>query len=332
MFISIIIPTKNRIFMLKDTIDSLTSQTLDKDNYEILIIDQSTDNKTRDLVGSLGEEKNINIKYFYNTIPGLHSSRNIGAKLAKGDVLFFTDDDIIANRYYLEVISEGFGNDNDIAIMTGKIVPLYEGDVPEWIDFFWQDYKSGKYIWQISLLDLGDESIEINPDLVFGCNYIIRRDLFIKYKGTNPDAFSKDLIKYSGSSEIALSYKIRDAGLKIIYEPELLIQHKVKNERLTKRYFYERNYFEGIKKSYFDIRKTGKRLPLKQMIRDKYILVKNIFIIMFKFYSRPHRINFISYLYSFKGRAKHKWWVLRDKRLFEYILRDNYFEKGKEFI
>jgi len=332
MFISIIIPTKNRASVLGKAIGSLINQTVNKDGYEILIMDQSTNDDTKDLVNKINKEKDIDIKYFYNKVPGLHSSRNIGARLVKGAILFFTDDDIIANKDYLKVILDSFRDDKDIAIMAGKIIPSYEGDVPGWIESFWQDYQGGKYIWQISLLDLGEKTIEISPDLVFGCNYIVRRDLFIKYKGTNPDIFSRNLMKYSGSSEIALSYKIRDAGLKIIYEPKLTMQHIVTEERLTKKYFYERNYIEGIKKSYFDIRKTKKKLPLKQILRDFYLLFKSTIIIIFKFGSLVHRIKYISYLYSFKGRIKHKWWVLKDKRLFEYILRDNYFDEGKEFI
>jgi len=332
MFLSIIIPTRNRLLTLVGTVNSLLNQSLDKKKYEILIVDQSTNQDTKEFISLKKNTSDYKIKYIYNNIPGLHSSRNIGAKKAIGDVLIFTDDDVCIDYNYLEIVFNSFKDSLSIAIMTGKILPIYKGKLPEWINYFWENYNNGKYIWQISLLDLGNEKKEISPNLIFGCNYIIRRDLYVKFKGTNPDAFPKELIKYSGNSEIALSYKINESGLKIVYNPDLVIYHIVSKEKLTEKYFYDRNYFEGIKKSYDDIRKTRKRIPLKQTIRDFFLVFKSVLIFVFKFYSKADRVKLKCNLNSFKGKVMHKWWVLRDRKLFEYIIRDNYFDDGKEFI
>lgn len=333
MLLSVIIPTKNRVNSLKNAIKSLLEQSLDKKYYEIVIMDQSTNSKTREFINKLVIGSNCEIRYIYNKIPGLHSSRNIGAKNARGDVIIFTDDDIIADKDYLKVIRNSFIDDPYITLMTGKVLPIYKVDeVPKWVDFFWADDRWGKYIWEISLLDLGDEYKEVSPNLIFGCNYIVRKNIFYKYKGTNPDAFPMEMIKYSGNSETALGYKIRKDGLKIVYNPNIIIKHLVTKERLTPEYFYNRNYFEGIKNSYTDIRKTRKKLPIKQILRDFYILFRNIFIIILKFYHKPNRINFVCSLCRFKGKFQHKIWLLKDKELFQYILRDNYFDDGKEFL
>ena len=53
MHITVIIPTRNRVSTLENTIDSLLEQTLDKSNYEILIMDQSTNHETRDFINNL---------------------------------------------------------------------------------------------------------------------------------------------------------------------------------------------------------------------------------------------------------------------------------------
>jgi len=333
IFISVIIPTKDRQRLLKNAIDSLLDQSLDKEHYEIVIIDQSSGNKTKEYINRLTHLKDHKIRYIYNKIQGLHSSRNIGAKKAIGEILVFTDDDIIADKDYLKAIYNSFKSDPTIALMTGKVLPTYESSkIPDWLGFFWAAEGKGKYIWEISLIDLGDDFAKISPNYIFGCNYIIRRDLFIKYKGTNPDAFQKSMIKYSGNSETALGYKIEKGGLKIIYNPNIIIKHLVTKERITPKYFYGRNYFEGIKNSYTDIRKTKKKLPTKQLLRDFYLIFKNLIIIIFKFYSKANRINFICSLNRFKGKMKHKWWVLKDNKLYEYIMRDNYFDNGKEFL
>lgn len=333
MFLSVIIPTKNRVNSLKNAIKSLLDQSLDKKYYEIVVMDQSTNSKTREFINKLVIGNNCKIRYIYNKILGLHSNRNIGAKKARGSILVFVDDDIIADKNYLRAIYDSFLNDPDIALMTGRVIPLYKvSKVPEWINFFWNYDNNGKYLLELGLLDLGCKYKEISPDLAFGGNCMVRKNIFYKYKGTNPDAFPMEMIKYSGNSETALGYKIRKDRLKIVYNPNITIKHLVTKERLTPEYFYNRNYFEGIKNSYTDIRKTRKKLPIKQILRDFYILFRNIFIIILKFYLKPNRINFVCSLYRFKGKFQHKIWVLKDKELFQYILRDNYFDDGKEFL
>ncbi|MBE3092222.1 MAG: glycosyltransferase [Actinobacteria bacterium] len=333
MLFSVIIPTKNRIKTLKGTVISLLDQSLDKKFFEIIVMDQSKDSKVKEFIDELEETKTFKIRYIHNNIPGSHSNRNIGVKKAKGDIIIFVDDDIIADKDYLKAIYDSFINDSDIALMTGKILPLYEEDeVPEWVNFFWPDNNWGKYIWEISLLDAGDKYKDISPNLIFGCNFIIRKDIFLRYKGMYPDIFPKGMLKYNGSGETLLAYKIKKDGLKIVYNPAVILNHVVSKERLTPQYFYNRNYIMGIQQSYDDVRKTARKIPLKQVLRDFYLLFKNVLIIIFKFYDKPNRINFICNMYRFKGKMQHKWWVIRDKKLFEYILRDNYLDDGMEFL
>ena len=88
----------------------------------------------------------------------------------------------------------------------------------------------------------------------------------------------------------------------------------------------------GIQHSYDDVRKTAKRAPLKQILRDIYFMLKDIFFITFKFYNKINRIKFRCNWNKFKGQMHHKWWVIKDRELFEFIIRDNYFDDGMEFL
>ena len=332
LFLSVIILTKDRLEVLKGAVDSLLNQSLEKKYYEIIVMDQSIDLKSREYIDRLDASEKANIIYIYNKIQGSHSSRNIGVKKANGNVIVFVDDDIVADKNYLKCIYDSFILDPDIALLTGKVLPRYDTrDVPDWLDSFWIEDRWGRYIWEISLLDLGDEYKEIAPNLVFGCSYIVKKDIYFKYKGTHPDIFSKEFIKYTGSGETLLACKAYKHRGKIVYNPKVIMNHIVPRERLTPDYFYYRNYIEGIKNSYDDVRKTGKKLPPKQILRDFYILFKNIFKIFIRFYSKSYRISFICALNRFKGKMQHKLWVLRDRKLFEFILRENYFDDDKIF-
>ena len=88
--VSIIIPTFNGLPWLEEAINSIINQTYDY--YEIIIIDDGSNDDTRSFVKNNYYEK---VKYFYQNNEGLSSARNFGLKVAKGDYIQFLDSDDI---------------------------------------------------------------------------------------------------------------------------------------------------------------------------------------------------------------------------------------------
>lgn len=87
--ISVIIPTYNRVGLLGRSIQSVLSQTYT--NLELLIIDDCSDDNTGEFVKGLSDER---IRYHRNEHNmGLAGAKNVGASLAKGELLAFQDDD-----------------------------------------------------------------------------------------------------------------------------------------------------------------------------------------------------------------------------------------------
>lgn len=335
MLLSVIIPTANNLSFLKNTVKSLEEQSLDKNFFEVLIMDESSNNLTFNFVDDFKRKSDLNLKYYYHNLPGLHVGRNEGARKASGDILIFLDDDILASQDYLKNIYECLENDDKIVLMTGKILPKFEIDlVPEWIQYFWKEEGNIKYLWELSLLDAGNKIREISSNFVFGCNFIIKKDIFISLKGSYPDIFSKEFIKYSGAGETLLANEVEKKGYKIIYYPDALIYHVSGEKRLNKEYFFKRHFIMGIQHSYQDIRISSKKIPVKKILKDFFVFFRSLFLflILIKFVKLHERIKLVCNLYYLKGKLQHKFWVLKDNELFDYILRDNYFDEGKEFI
>lgn len=87
--ISVIIPTYNRAHLLGRSIQSVLSQTYE--NLELLIIDDCSGDNTGEFVKGLSDER---IRYHRNDHNmGLAGAKNVGASLAKGELLAFQDDD-----------------------------------------------------------------------------------------------------------------------------------------------------------------------------------------------------------------------------------------------
>lgn len=124
--ISVIIPTYGRPERIKRAIESIISQTVDKSEYEIIVID---DNGKRSNFQKETEKeleifiKNKQIIYLKNEKNmGANKSRNKGVEIAQGKYIAFLDDDDIFYKNKLEVISEIIKeNENISLIYSGRV-------------------------------------------------------------------------------------------------------------------------------------------------------------------------------------------------------------------
>jgi glycosyltransferase involved in cell wall biosynthesis len=88
--VTIIIPTKNRLSLLKNALKSVYEQSYQ--NTEIIVIDVCSDDGTADFLKE--ETKRKGIKVYTSKVPVLAgAARNIGIKEATGDLVAFLDDD-----------------------------------------------------------------------------------------------------------------------------------------------------------------------------------------------------------------------------------------------
>lgn len=94
---SIIIPTYNRDDSLPKVLSKLLSQEdmLRDNNVEILVVDDGSTDRTREIADEFAEKFSLNFRYFHQENTGSASARNLGIKEAQGEILLFLDCDII---------------------------------------------------------------------------------------------------------------------------------------------------------------------------------------------------------------------------------------------
>ena len=98
--ISVIIPTFNRTALLKSCLESLACQTLEKNLYEIVVIDDGSTDATREICESVSRQ--MRLQYFRIDNPGISAAKNLGVFASRASVLFFFDDDDFADRSLLQ--------------------------------------------------------------------------------------------------------------------------------------------------------------------------------------------------------------------------------------
>jgi len=97
--ISVIVPTLNRSDEIRDFIATLKSQTKLPD--ELIVVDAGEPSELEQELQALLHESNIDLVYA-RSIAGTSLQRNVAIAKAKGDILFFFDDDILLEPDYIE--------------------------------------------------------------------------------------------------------------------------------------------------------------------------------------------------------------------------------------
>lgn len=337
---SIIIPTFNRADQLFRCLKSLVALDFAGNEFEIIVVDNGSTDNTKEVVeGYIKEYPQHTIRYFFDDIPGLLTGRHRGAKEAKSEILVFVDDDIHADKDWLTAIVDNFNRYPDVHLIGGKCLPKYEIAPPKWLNYFWQSCTDGgKMLGELSLCDFGDKEKFINPLLVWGLNYSIRKTSFHELGGFNPDTVPVNYQSFQGDGESGLSFKAISKGYKALYQPKAFVYHEVPADRMTIGYFDKRYFFQGICNSYTDIRRNKGMTPIEPQKTFKN-RIKNILRPIYqKVFPKPNAsiqtiTNFEKEMLITRFRAMeragynfHQEMASKNSVVLNWVLKENYFD------
>lgn len=119
--ISVVIPTYNREDLLEYTLHSLVEQSLSRDLFEVVIVDDGSASRNENVVNKYSDR--LNIKYFWQPDKGfrLSKARNIGIAIAEGDYIVFIDTGILLGTKTLEVHLQTHQNSTYPVVVIGYV-------------------------------------------------------------------------------------------------------------------------------------------------------------------------------------------------------------------
>jgi len=238
--VSIIIPTKNNVKILKRCIDSITKKTNYK-NFEIIIINNSDD---------LDTIKNSIQSISYNLIsyPGnfnFSKINNLAVKQSSGDLLLFLNDDtkILEPNWLDELI--GIILQKDVGIVGPKLI-LSDGTIQHaGIAFLKTGSGFHPFMRQMENSDSYHGLVNSIRDCsaVTGACFMIKREIFDQIEG-----FDDQFDVYYGDTD--LCFKVIKAGYRVVYTPFTKLLHEgsltIRNSNIS--HFDVENHLAFLKK------------------------------------------------------------------------------------
>jgi len=217
MKISVIIPTcDGREKEIKKLITSLLK--LRKDIFEIIVVIDKSEETRKYLTNLRKRYKMIKI-LFSKERRGRCKAKNEGAKIAKGNILTFLDDDVvIRDKKYFKLLLEDFKN-YKIAAVAGREIKSGEKSLIKRLV-----YNKVGIINSLGEVTSNFDIFLEKPIVVQalpGCNFSVRKDVF-KLAGGFDETYD---IGTAYREETDLQIRIRKLGFSLLFDPRISVQH-----------------------------------------------------------------------------------------------------------
>ncbi len=238
LLLSVIICTYNRSELLSQALESLVCQTLEKKNYEIIVVNNGSTDNTSDVVWSFQRRyKNHIINLVKEKRLGLGIARNTGLLSAKGKFVTFLDDDAKADLNWLESALKIFGSIKpDPLVIGGPIIPFYSGQKPKWFsDLYEADFK-------------GNKSRYLHKGESFsGSNMFVCRSTLLRFGGFEEAVGMKGKILSVGEETgfFERVWEKEESGEIFYYSPSLRVYHLVPPSKTRVSYRLKRYFASG---------------------------------------------------------------------------------------
>lgn len=237
MNVSVVLGTFNRAGSLSITLESFSALVVPRDlSWELLVVDNNSTDATRQIVERFAATNNFPVRYIFEKRQGRSAALNAGIAEAKGEIIAFTDDDVLLHPEWLSTLKRIF-DEFGCAAFAGKVVPVWNHPKPDWLEMDGQ--------FAVVNYDLGDELKEIRiPPL--GANSAFRKDIFKKYGLFRLDLGVNGEKHTITCDDTEFGERLIRANEKILYCPSAVIYHPVDPNRTTKAYFLSWYYYNGV--------------------------------------------------------------------------------------
>ncbi|MDZ7630059.1 MAG: glycosyltransferase family A protein [Gemmatimonadaceae bacterium] len=215
MKISVIICTRDREETIGQALESVAQ--CEYDRFDIHVMDQSTRPATRECVEALAArfKGTVPIHYHHLDKAGLSRASNAGTRVSDGEVIAFTDDDVIVPPDWLSAIAAAFTKDPQAGLLYGQV--LVPASLQPLVD-------AGTIVPSL-VWDKPERLIKGGAFKVFGmgANMAITRRMLQEVRGFDEALGGGGPLR--SSQDFDFAYRTYLAGYAILLEPSVKVDH-----------------------------------------------------------------------------------------------------------
>ena len=218
---SIVVCTRNHREWLGECLASIAADG-STCSREVVVVDNASTDGTPTLVADLAGGFPHPLRLVTEESVGLSRARNTGVRASAGDIVMFTDDDVCVADGWADALAAAF--EQDVAAAGGRILPQFLAPPPDWM--------RGAQLEYTTLPDYGTQPFDMRSGrLPVGANMAVRRELLT----SRPMPFEERLGHRGGMAigfeeRYLLEILVREH--RVVYAPEAVVRHRVREDRL----------------------------------------------------------------------------------------------------
>jgi GT2 family glycosyltransferase len=235
--VGVIVATRNRPRELGACLQSLTEQTHPPDKT-VIVDDAPGGDLTPAVVAKFAGRGRF--EYVAGDRKGLAAAHNRGLEHLDTPFVAFTDDDVVADRLWLEQLVRAFTCTDDVGCVTGRIVPY---ELTTHAQVLLEAYAGFDKGTSRGIYDLGPHrpNDPLYPfaagKLGSGANMAFRRATLMELGGFDPALGAGTRAR--GGDDLSAFFEVIQRGHRLVYEPAAVVSHRHAGDlRALKRQVY----------------------------------------------------------------------------------------------
>lgn len=242
MFVSVIVCTyrSDDYENVLDVVASLLNQTYPE--IEIIIVVDGNEGLRKKIATIYNTQDNIQVIASEESI-GASGARNLGIRRARGDIIAFLDDDTVTEKRWIEDMINTYQKNDAIAV-AGTVLPIWLTKKP--------DYLPEELYWLVGSTYEGFAKEGVtHVRNALGANMSFKREVFEKVGSFNQDfGFARKGASYIQGEEPEFALRMQNTlGKGVIYNPNLIVYHKVPEWKTRLRILLRRAFYQGYSKA-----------------------------------------------------------------------------------
>ena len=206
--VSVVIPTYNRLLRLQQVLAALSAQTYDHRRFEVVVVSDGSDDGTAEYLA--GATTSFDLVSACQANAGPAAARNHGVELARGSLVLFLDDDVMAvpDLIAQHVRTQQRGTDDTVVI--GPMLTPPDVRLSAWIE--WEQAMLYK---QYDALARGAYAPTYRQ--FYTGNASTRRSTILAIGGFD--------VRYRRAEDVELAYRLSEAGARFVFDAKAIGYH-----------------------------------------------------------------------------------------------------------
>jgi len=235
--VTVVICTWNRAELLDQSLAQMRNLSIPEAvTWELIVVNNKCTDHTDDVLDR--HEKELPLRRLFEARSGLSNARNCAAAAARGELILWTDDDVLVDPDWLAQYVAASRAFPEAMFFGGTVNPWFAQQPPSWL-LPHLDWLSAPF----AIRRLGDDTREIESydDFPFGANMAFRKSVFDDH-AFDPNLGMCGENQFLGE-ESQLMKGLMAQGRRGVWVGVARVRHYIPAERLTRRYLWE--YFRG---------------------------------------------------------------------------------------